>query len=218
MFLFFDLDGTITDSRHGIVRCIAHSIQRAGLVPPPPDELTRYVGPPLAASFATLLGTSSPETIEQAIIAYRERYERLGMFENALYPGIGEAVTSLDAAGHTLSLVTAKPHVYAHRILAHFKLDRAFRGVYGPELGDRHYTKEGLIRTALAREGATLANTVMVGDRAEDIRGAKENGLRAVAVTWGYGGQAELLEAHPDSMVASSAELLDVINRWSAAA
>jgi phosphoglycolate phosphatase len=148
--LLFDLDGTLTDSRPGIVRCIEHALTEVGVPSPGLDALTTYVGPPLPRSFATLLGTSDPKRIELAIASYRRRFEEVGMFENRLYPGIDAVLAELAGAGHRLHLVTAKPRVYAARILEHFKLSGCFRGVFGPELGQRDYSKETLIHQACA--------------------------------------------------------------------
>jgi phosphoglycolate phosphatase len=174
-------------------------------------ELTKYVGPPLPASFATLLGTSDPVRIDLAIAAYRRRFEQFGMFENRLYPGIEEALAEFAGNGHMLCVVTAKPRLYASQILERFNLAHRLRAVYGPELDDRQYSKESLIREARAQENITPDRAFMIGDRSEDILGAKQNGLRSVAVTWGYGGREELEAAEPDGFATSSAELIEYI-------
>jgi phosphoglycolate phosphatase len=211
MQLMFDLDGTLTDSRVGVTRCIQHALTEAGVMAPPIEELTRYVGPPLPGSFATLLGTSNTQRIEGAIVAYRRRFEDVGMFENSLYPGIPEMLTAFEAADHELCVVTAKPRAYALQILEHFGIARLFRSVYGPELGARDYSKESLIREARIGASAPAGRGVVIGDRAEDVRGAKKNGLGSVAVTWGYGGHEELEAAQPDRIVASISELAEYV-------
>jgi phosphoglycolate phosphatase len=207
--LFFDLDGTLSDSREGVVRCIQHALEHVGAAAPPAGELTWCVGPALAGSFQTLLGTSDEAVIDRALAAYRARYERIGICENALYPGVVDAIVELAAAGHYLSVVTVKPHVYARRVLERDALTGPFRRVYGPELHERHGTKAALIGRACAGERADPARTMMIGDRAEDVTGAHQNGIRSVAVTWGYGERAELEAAHPHHIVSSVEELLD---------
>ena len=131
--LLFDLDGTITDSRRGITGCIRHALLELGYRPPPDGELTQYVGPPLAASFGTLLGASGPALVEQAIALYRDRYDHVGIFENDVYPGITDALAELAADGHHMRIVTAKPRTYALRIIEHFGLADMFTAVHGPE-------------------------------------------------------------------------------------
>jgi phosphoglycolate phosphatase len=206
--VLFDLDGTLTDSRTGIARCIQHALVELGVTCPGEGTLTEYVGPPLAAAFSALLETSDHAQIDRAIAAFRQRFEAVGMFENALYPGIAEAIPELVAIGFRLSVVTAKPHVYATKILEHFRLIDHFSRVYGPELADRAYSKEGLIRQACAAEQLNPQEAAMVGDRVEDILGAKANGLRSVVVLWGYGNDADLEAAQPDHLVTTSTELV----------
>lgn len=208
MHILFDLDGTLTDSRAGIARCIQHALVELDVQCPEEETLTEYVGPALAAAFSALLETSDSAQIDRAIAAFRQRFERVGMFENALYPGIAESIPELVEMGFRLSVVTAKPHVYATRILEHFGLAGRFTRTYGPELADRTYSKEALIRQACIAERIHPLEGVMVGDRVEDILGARANGLRTVAVLWGYGIHAELEAAQPDHLVGSSAELV----------
>jgi phosphoglycolate phosphatase len=191
-----------------VVRCIRYALEHVGAAAPPAADLSWCVGPALAGSFQTLLDTSDAAVIERAIAAYRERYERVGMFENTVYPGMAEAVAGFAAAGHHLSVVTGKPQVYARRVLERYQIVRSFRGVYGPELHERHYAKASLIRRACEAERVDPARTIMIGDRAEDVAGAHENGIRSVAVTWGYGARAEIEAAHPHHVVQSVEELL----------
>lgn len=212
MHLLFDLDGTLTDSREGIVRCYQHALGELGFAVPPAAELTRYVGPPLARCFAALLETNDAGMIERAVASYRTRFERRGIFENALYPGIAEALEAL-SAHHTLYIVTAKPTAYAERIVEHFAIARWFRTVYGPELADRQFSKGSLVHAALKDNGVAHGSALVVGDRADDVAAARENEVRSIGVTWGYGSRDELEEAGADSLIDSPTELVDSINR-----
>ena len=94
----FDLDGTLADPREGITKCIAHALERMGREPPPLDELTFAIGPPLRASLATLLGTTARDEIERALAHYRERFAGVGLYENAPYAGIGDRGADMVAA------------------------------------------------------------------------------------------------------------------------
>jgi phosphoglycolate phosphatase len=205
--VFFDLDGTLTHSHDGIVRCIIHALTATGVDARSPSELRPFVGPPLQESFATLLGTTDETRVEEAMVAYRSRFEAIGMFESSVYPGIPEALEELATDGLDLHVVTAKPTVYARQILDHFALGRFFTGVYGPELTSRECSKVSLIRAALQAIGCNPEMTAMIGDREEDITGARRNGVAAIAVTWGYGDLAELEAASPDAIARSPADL-----------
>jgi phosphoglycolate phosphatase len=211
--VFFDLDGTITDSSPGIVNCFGHALRHVGVAPPADDELRRQVGPPLAAAFEALLGPGRADLIEAAIAAYRERFELTGILENSLYPGSAAMLAALRGRGHRLRLVTAKPEPYARRVLQQFHIDAHFDGVHAPTLADRTRTKTTLVAAALAEGGGHAGNAVMVGDRADDITAAHANGIPCIAVTWGYGSAAETSGARADVHVGDVAALLAQVER-----
>jgi len=206
--LFLDLDGTVTDPRDGIVRCISHALRTLKKPIPADHALERFIGPPLARTFETLLGTTDEAVVRSAIQAYRDRFSSIGIFENRLYPEIPSALSVLTSRALMLYLVTSKPTVFARRILDHFGLSQYFKGIYGPELGDMNHSKGSLVGHALATERLAPGAAVMIGDRKEDIEGAKANGVRSIGVTWGYGSREELEAAGADHIVASVPELL----------
>jgi phosphoglycolate phosphatase len=214
--LLFDLDGTLTDPLPGIAKSIQHALVTLGREAPNLSDLRRFVGPPLRASLAELLGTTERTTVERAIDCYRERFARAGMFENAVYPGIVAELARLADEGHVLWVVTSKPHVYANAIVDHFDLRRFFRGVYGSELDGRLVDKSDLIHVVLRGEALTAGETWMIGDRAADIRGGRANGTKTAAVLWGYGSEEELSGTNPDALVRSVSELSAAITEhWS---
>src|SRR6201990_3006113 len=95
--LFFDLDGTLTDPKPGITGSIQYAL--AKLCPPAPsrDAPAGCIGPPLRASFATLLG--GEEHADRGVELYRERFGDIGLFENSVYPEIGGVLAKLSQSG-----------------------------------------------------------------------------------------------------------------------
>lgn len=205
--ILFDLDGTLTDPESGIVGSIRYAIVRMGLEDPGDQILRRFIGPPLRASFVEQFGLDDGEA-DRAIVLYREYFASRGLFENAVYPGIGDLLATLVRAGRTLALATAKPHVYATRILEHFGLRPHFRVIAGSELDGRRTDKGEVIAHALDGLGhPEPARTTMVGDRRHDVDGAHRCGLTAVAVTWGFGDREELAAAAPAHTVSDVGHL-----------
>lgn len=207
MNILFDLDGTLTDPREGITRSIAHALTRMGLEPPPEEALCFAIGPPLRASFATLLQDDRRETVEQAVAHYRERFADVGLFENAPYEGIAEALAALRTRGATLFVATSKPLVYAERIVRHFGLASHFEAVHGCELDGTRENKVDLLAHLLPRHGVEARSATMVGDRGADMVAARHHGLRALGVRWGYGDDAELLGAGAHALCDAPAHL-----------
>ena len=208
--LLFDLDGTLTDSRAGIVRGMQHTLAVLGLPVPAEHSLLRFIGPPTHDSFRELLSSSDPELNARAIGIYREYYAKTGLFESSVYPGIAEGLATLNAAGATLFVATSKPQVFARQILAHFELAHYFKCIYGSEFDGVRSVKGDLIAHVLRQEALTN-EPWMIGDRLHDIRGAKLNGLRSAGVLWGYGSREELSEAGADALFADMPELCDAL-------
>jgi phosphoglycolate phosphatase len=208
--LFFDLDGTLTDPAAGITACLQHAVARLGGQAPPAHALTRFIGPPLRSTFCELLATEDPALLDAAIAHYRERFADVGMFENAVYDDVPAALDILRARGHRLWLVTSKPEVYARTIVTHFGLAHHFAGMYGSELSGERADKGDLIAHVLERERVAREQVWMIGDRGQDVTGGRRNGVRTMGVLWGYGSEAELLEAGADAIAAS----LDDLRRY----
>jgi phosphoglycolate phosphatase len=213
MNLLFDLDGTLTDPFPGITRCIAYAMERVGVSAPPAEQLRWCIGPPLKHSLAQLLATDDAPRVEEALALYRERFGTVGLFENTVYDGIPDVLETLNEAGHTLVVATSKPAVFARRIVDHFGLRRYFKTTYGSELDGTRADKTRLIAHILRKESFNGPETIMIGDRAYDMIGAKENGLFRWGVLWGYGSRDELERSGAQALVAMPAELISAICR-----
>ena len=199
--IFFDLDGTLTDPKVGITRSIQYALTKLGREAPPEDELTWCIGPPLHASLARLVG--SDDLADRALLLYRERFSEIGIYENAVYAGIEATLAALADGSRRLFVATSKPRIYATRIIDHFKLGSYFEYVFGSELDGTRTDKSDLLQYALATTGIDSAEALMIGDRSHDIVGARNNGMRAFGVLYGFGSRDELIEAGAHGLCAA---------------
>lgn len=219
--ILFDLDGTLTDPKTGITKCVQYALASFGIEEQNLDRLECYIGPPLDESFERFHGLSEADAL-LAVEQYRTRFKDTGIFENEVIPGIPEALKRLKAAGKTLALATCKPEVFALRILEHFGLSAYFTVAVGSELDGTRKHKNEVIEEVFARllklqktvngEYGTAglktpeqlswmkASAVMVGDRRQDITGAQMAGIESVGVRFGYAEEGELEEAGADEI------------------
>ena len=209
--ILFDLDGTLTDPAEGILNSIRHSLTYYPEITVPETAiLEKFIGPPLWESYVKYCGMDKT-TAEEAVEHYREYFRPTGIFENKLYEGIPELLAALKEKGVNIRLATSKPQVFAERILEHFGIAEYFTSVQGSKLDGSIVNKEDIIRLIITEnEGITASNTVMVGDTAFDIIGAKKNGIPAIGVAYGYGTKAELAAAEAN-MITKSVEELTVL-------
>ena len=190
--IFFDLDGTLTDSGEGIINCAAKTLERFGLPVPSRQEMGVFVGPPLDKTFIEF-GMPADKT-DEAIRIFRSRYVTVGKFENFPYPGIPELLKSLQDAGHRLFVATSKPEVTALEVLEHFDLSKYFEKICGATLDGPRSHKEDVLRFLLSQVDG-VENTVMVGDTKYDVIGAKHHNIPCIGVAWGYGKVQDMVDA-----------------------
>ncbi len=193
-YLLFDLDGTLTDPYEGITRSFQYALDAYG-IQEEQENLKRVIGPPLIDAFMEFYGFSR-EKGEEAVAKYRERFSRVGLFENEVYSGIPELLARLKDAGKILCLATAKPEVFAKRILEKFDLAQYFTVVVGAELdGTRNYKDEVIAEVLKQLDSPPLEEVLMIGDRKQDIVGAKACGVSVLGVRFGYAEPMELEDA-----------------------
>lgn len=193
-YVLFDLDGTLTDPFEGITKSFQYALKFFGIEADCKD-LTQVIGPPLICSFCDFYGFDK-EKGEIAVAKYRERFSDIGWQENRLLDGVPQMLEAVKATGAQLALSTAKPYVFADKIINKFDIAKYFDVVVGAELDGSINTKSQVIDKTLNLLGnPPLNEVIMVGDRKDDVAGARENGLDCIGVRVGYADDGELEEA-----------------------
>lgn len=223
--ILFDLDGTLTDPKTGITKCVQYALNHFG-IEEEADNLTKFIGPPLIDSFMEFYGFSLDKARE-ATDKYRERFAPIGKFENEVYAGISEMLKSLKEKGAILAVASSKPEPFVNDILEYFDLSGYFDVVVGSLLNETRTKKEEVIEEALKRldiaydgslgseNGITIKapkeSVAMVGDRKFDVASARDMGITAVGVAYGYAEKGELEAENPDFIAKTVAELQDYL-------
>lgn len=189
--LFFDLDGTLTDSSKGICRCARYALEKGGYPVEPEEAYLSWIGPPLEESFQERIGVS-PAEAGRLVAFYRERYSRVGLFENRVYDGIPPLLQELKAAGARMAVATGKPTAFSRRILAEFHLLEYFETVSGIPLSGAPLSKHRVIEAAMAQMALPHRDRcLMIGDRRHDAEGAQLSGIPCAYVLYGFGSRTE---------------------------
>jgi phosphoglycolate phosphatase len=205
--LIFDLDGTLTDSKPGILGCLRKTLVAHGIVAEGP--LDRFIGPPVEAWTAELLPHGSDE--DRVVLArdYRGCYDREGWKNNSVFPGVAEMLAALKTAGHSLFVCTSKQEHFAVRILDLFELTSVFTAIYGDKAEYASHSKIDLLARLLQDRGLAKGSAWMIGDRSFDIDAAHANGIRCMAAGWGYGSAEEFAAA--DAWAATPAHVVQLV-------
>lgn len=204
-YILFDLDGTLTNPKEGITKCVQYALRRFG-IERNCAELVEFIGPPLKEQFMKYASLSE-EDAKLAVKIYRERFAPTGIFENEIYDGIIPMLERLTLQGKTLALATSKPWVFAEKIVSKYAIAPFLSHLSGSELDGTNTDKALVIKNALTALGASPCDAVMVGDRKHDVAGAHKNGIKCVGVTYGYGSREELIGSGADMLASSVREL-----------
>ncbi len=210
-YIFFDLDGTLTDPGEGITNSVAYALKKYGINIEDKKALYPFIGPPLIESFEKYYGFTHTQSRE-AVDFYREYYAVKGIFENSVYEGIEELLKALTLAGKKIVLATSKPEKFAEQILEHFGLRKYFYFVAGANMDETRSTKAEVLEYALESVSIKdLKTAVMIGDRCFDMSAAKQVGIDRIGVLYGYGDKEELENAHAQHIAETPQRLYEML-------
>lgn len=205
--LIFDLDGTLTDSKGGILGCLRKVIDARGIDNPGP--LDRFIGPPVEDWVKALLPDGSEEERVAMARDYRACYDREGWCNNSVFAGVREMLAALRDQGCALYVCTSKHEHFAVRILDLFELSVFFTAIYGDKTDYPSHSKVDLLARILREQSLSPESAWMIGDRSFDIDAAHANRLRCIAAAWGYGNTGEWAQA--DAVAKAPAEVTRIV-------
>lgn len=206
--LFFDLDGTLIDSKPGIFNSLYYTMDKLEIPESGrPADLNAFIGPPLRVSFRTLFGFDD-KMAELATITYREYYTTQGWSQFNVFQEIPEALQWLRDKGFKMSVVTSKAELYTAPVLKKAGIASLFQTVSGCEINGDRSEKAELITYTLGKLSLKPSPEIlMIGDRNFDIVGARLAGISSAGVTYGYGSREELLLERPLFLIDSPGQL-----------
>ena len=210
-YIFFDLDGTLTDSQDGILNSFRSIFKHFGIKEPEYNVLKTYIGPPLVLTIGQTLGFTGKK-LEEGVKVFRSYYDNQGYKENRLYDGIPQTLQRLKALGCKLSVATSKPEHTAKKIMEHFDIAKYFDNICGSLPDESRSKKTDVIEYAIKLNGITdRSKILMVGDRKFDVEGAHQSGLQCAGVLFGYGSREEFEAAAADYIVEKPKDLEKLI-------
>lgn len=208
-YIFFDLDGTLTDPREGITKSVQYALGRMGIVEEDLTKLEPFIGPPLLSSFMEYYHFSA-ERAREAVEYYREYFSVTGVLQNLLLDGVPELLADLKAHGKVLATASSKPEPFVRQILAHFQVDSYFDYICGGSMDESRINKEDVIEELIRRMELPKEEwnrILMVGDRRHDVEGAAHFGIPCLGLSIGFAAEGELEKAGAVAIVGSMEEV-----------
>lgn len=199
----FDLDGTLLDTSEGIINSVTYMTKKLGYTTPDDDMLKTFIGPPIKERMMQLYDISESEAL-QAHLLFRKNYSQNNIFKAKRYDGINELLAGIHANGIKLGVATYKREDQAILLLQKFGLDKYFNAIHGADAEGR-YSKTDIIEMCINELKINRKEIVMIGDSDSDAIGARNIGIKFLAVTYGFGFKTEnSTKKYPNIGVASN--------------
>ena len=197
--LIFDLDGTLIDSSLDLVNSVNAMRAWVGLPSLPGEKVYSYVGDGAPMLVRRALPDASEEQLARALRYFLDYYREHMLDATTLYPGVREALDRLHDAQVPMAVLTNKPVRFSVQMIEGLGLEMHFFRIYGGNSFEEKKPHPRGIQALMIESGAALERTMMVGDSAVDVRTARNAGVRACGVSWGF--QPETFAAAPPDFV-----------------
>jgi phosphoglycolate phosphatase len=208
--ILFDVDGTLCDPGKSMIECAKYALSKFDIHETDEATLRRLIGPPLEHAFQDYYDFDEAQA-NQAVTYFRDMMQREGILLYEAYPGIPELLNGLHRSGKQLAVVTSKIDHIAKETLTKTGLIRYFDFVSAQQ-PNVVVKKEDVLAKALSELNvADNSTVVMIGDRRHDVEAAKAHGIDSIGVLWGYGDRDELENEGATHVVASAAELRELL-------
>jgi phosphoglycolate phosphatase len=186
--LFFDLDGTLFDTRPGIESSVRAAFKAVNLKPVV-EDITPLIGPPLKPLMEALTGGSADsEAIAGLTREFAKHYDTEGHKRSLPFEGVLDGLKIFTKNGVKCYVVTNKRRIPTLRILDNTKTAGFFADVVTLDTPEKPFASKTEAAADLIRRYRVPAEEVVfVGDSSDDARAAYLNGIRFAGVSYGYG-------------------------------
>ncbi len=186
--LIFDLDGTLIDSKRDLIHSVNAMLGEMGREKLNEETISGYIGHGAPVLVSRALGANAKEEeLRRGLEFFLAYYEEHKLDTTCAYSGVSDALVELSRKQVPMAVLTNKPVKISVSILEALGLARYFRVIYG---GNSFETKKpdpfGAMKI-LKEFGAAPREAMVVGDSEVDVRTARNAGVIAVAVNYGFG-------------------------------
>ena len=199
--LIFDLDGTLIDSRLDLAQSVNAARVHMGMAPLDNERVYSYVGNGAPVLIRRAMGEQATEPqVQEALEFFLEYYREHSLDFTTLYPGVRDSLVRLHGAGKRLAVLTNKPVKISTSIIERLGVGDLFFRIYGGNSFEFKKPNPIGVATLMKETGIGRERTLMIGDSSIDILTARNAGVRACGVTYGFQPES-LADPAPDIVV-----------------
>ena len=212
-YFFWDVDGTLVDTKEGVLNAYRYTFDKLGKPTPPDSVLMQGIGPATEYGFEHIMNLDR-NTAKTAFEYFCEYYGEKGVLESTPYRGAEEALALVKELGYNNYIASMKKEEHCATLLKARGWDRYIDGLYGENPAKGFTEKTAELACGMAETGADGRDAVIIGDKASDIAAGKKTGIWTAAALYGYGGREELVPAKADVYIETGEDLAQFIKRF----
>jgi len=209
--IFFDFDGVLFDTREGILECLLYTINKVKREDVKTKIDEKLIGPSVGDIFKKLFPNKDDKFFKKCIKIFRKEYRNKGVFMVKPMKDLKKMLEELRKENKRLIIISNKPRIFIKKILKEFNVLNYFDCIIGISIGQTESNKITALKKTIKKLRIKKEESIMVGDRADDIIAAKENGIPSLGVTYGFGSLEELKSFGADFICNSSKELRKIL-------
>lgn len=197
--VIFDLDGTLLNTIADLANSTNHALNQLGYPTHEPEEYNFMVGNGINKLFERALpeGEKTEENVLRVRREFIPYYDQHNADESRPYPGIPELLETLQAKGIQLAVASNKYQAATEKLIAHYFPNIKFIAVFGQRDGVNVKPDPTIVEDILRISGTPKKEVLYVGDSGVDMQTARNAGVTACGVTWGFRPLAELESFNP---------------------
>lgn len=210
--VIFDLDGTLLNTLGDLRAATNHALEVRGLPPHSMEEIRQFIGNGIRLLIRRAMPEGTPEAeIDAALDDFKAYYAAHIHDRTVPYDGIPQLLTALRKRGIQVAVLSNKIDSASQQLIEYF-----FPGktdvVFGEHVGVPRKPDPTSCRMVMQQLGVQPEQVLYVGDSGTDMQTAKNAGLYAVGVTWGFRSKEVLLENGADVLVHRPEQILQILD------
>lgn len=213
--VIFDLDGTLLNTIADLAASTNYALEKLGYPTHGVEKYPFMVGNGINKLFERALpeGEKCEENVLRMRKVFIEHYDIHNADRSTPYEGIEKLLKDLQEKGVKVAVASNKYIAATRKLIAHYFPEIEFVEVLGQREGVKVKPDPTIVYDILKKAETEKSETLYVGDSGVDMMTAKNSGVEACGVTWGFRPVEELKEYQPENIVDMPGEILELVER-----
>ena len=211
--IIWDMDGTLMDTLQDLAMAVNHALRKYNMPERTMEQIRRSVGNGVRRLVRLSVPDGEQNPQFQAVFDEFRNWYLLHCEDHTFpYEGIQNVLHELKSAGYRMAIVSNKLQEGIDELHRRWFSDTIDVAI-GERPGIARKPAPDMVRLAMSELGASVGDSVYIGDSDVDLATARNSGLQCISVLWGFRTREELLQVGADCFAESPQDIKSIINK-----